>query len=99
MKFAMPDFRAAKAWTPERPARFVRHYAREIVIALVLAVVAALLSTRFGQSMRGGLSSKRFRMTSKPSQRWRFLIVGTSPLGRAVAFSSHRAAFWLRTSM
>ena len=34
MKFALPDFRAAKAWIPERLARFIRHYSKEIVIAI-----------------------------------------------------------------
>ena len=43
MKFALPDFRAAKAWIPERPARFIRHYSKEIVIALALAIVAAVI--------------------------------------------------------
>jgi S1-C subfamily serine protease len=43
MKIAMPDFRAAKAWIPERPARFIRHYVKEIVIALALAMVAAII--------------------------------------------------------
>ena len=43
MKFALPDLRAAKAWIPERLARFIRHYSKEIVIALALAIVAALI--------------------------------------------------------
>jgi hypothetical protein len=43
MKFALPDFRAAKGWIPERPARFIRHYSKEIVTALALAIVAAII--------------------------------------------------------
>lgn len=43
MKFALPDFRAAKAWIPERLARFIRHYSKEILIALALAIVAVII--------------------------------------------------------
>jgi len=43
MKFALPDSRAARAWIPERPARFIRHYFKEIGIALALAIVAAII--------------------------------------------------------
>jgi len=43
MKFALRDFRAAKAWIPERAARFIRHYSKEIVIALALAIIAAII--------------------------------------------------------
>jgi S1-C subfamily serine protease len=43
MKFAMPDFRAAKAWLPERPAHFIRHHVKEISIALALAIAAAII--------------------------------------------------------
>jgi S1-C subfamily serine protease len=40
MKFALPDFRS---WIPERAARFIRHYSKEIVIALAMAIVAAVI--------------------------------------------------------
>lgn len=43
MKFTLPDFRAAKAWIPEQPTRFFRHYSKEIGIALALAIVAAVI--------------------------------------------------------
>ena len=43
MKFTLPDFRAAKVWIPERPARFIRHYFKEIGSALALAIVAAFI--------------------------------------------------------
>jgi S1-C subfamily serine protease len=43
MRFAFPKFRAIKAWIPERPARFIRHYSKEIAIALALAIVAAVI--------------------------------------------------------
>jgi len=43
MKFALPDLRAVKAWIPERPARFIHHYSKEIVIAFALAIVAAII--------------------------------------------------------
>jgi tetratricopeptide (TPR) repeat protein len=52
MKFAFPDFRAAKAWIPERPARFIRHYIREIVIALALAIVAAIIIERLDRRLK-----------------------------------------------
>jgi len=43
MKFALPDFRSVKAWIPERLVRFIRHYVNEILIALALAIVAAII--------------------------------------------------------
>jgi len=52
MKFALPDFTAAKAWIPERPARFIRHYAKEIVIALALAIVAAIIIERLHRQLK-----------------------------------------------
>lgn len=52
MKFAFPNFRAAKAWIPERPARFIRDYVKEIVIALALAIVAAIIIERFDRQLK-----------------------------------------------
>jgi len=43
MKFALPEFRAAKAWITEGPARFIRHWSKELAIASALAIVAAII--------------------------------------------------------
>lgn len=43
MKIALPDLRFAKAWIPERLTHFIRHYSKEIGIALALAIVAAII--------------------------------------------------------
>jgi S1-C subfamily serine protease len=43
MKFTLFDFKAVKAWIPERAARFIRHYSKEILVALALAIVAAII--------------------------------------------------------
>jgi S1-C subfamily serine protease len=43
MKNVLPDSRAVKSWILEHPARFIRHWSKEIAIAFALALVAAIM--------------------------------------------------------
>jgi len=83
MKFAFPNFRLAGAWIPERLTHFIRHYFKEIGVALVLAVVAALIiDPVWAKHERQLKSSELFETTSKPSQLLKSWTIGTSPLGK-----------------